>query len=201
MEPKFQTSFIPKKSIVEMSGNEDNRVHSINIFSTIGTVVFIITLIASGGVFIYKNFLINQIIQSDKDLNSARQAFQLEAIANITDASSRIMATKNLLEKHIVVSELLTLLQALTVKKLRFTSLIYSNKDNLTSLAMEVEAKDYNALAVQSDIFSKNEFIKNPNFSEFGLIDNGDIKTKFSSSLDPQLVSYKRAVESLSLTN
>jgi len=75
MEPKFQTSFIPKKPIISEPGSRVAVSHSINIFSAIATIVFALTILTSGGVFIYKNILESQILLSDKSLNAAREAF------------------------------------------------------------------------------------------------------------------------------
>jgi len=199
MEPKFQTSFIPKKPIISEPGSRVAVSHSINIFSAIATIIFVLTILTSGGVFIYKNILESQILLSDKSLNAAREAFHPEKIQELIDADSRIMATKRLLEKHVAVSELLTLLQSLTVKRMRFTSLSYINKNTgLPTLSIDGEAATYNALAEQKDIFGQNEFIKNPQFSNFSLMDNGAVSVKFFTTLDPKLVSYKKYIESKS---
>ena len=63
---------------------------------------------------------------------------------------------------------------------------------------MVSEAQTYNALAQQSDIFSKNDFIKDQIFSDFSLTDNGNITSKFFANLNPQLTSYKKALENIS---
>ena len=196
MEPRFQTSFIPKKSIIEAAKLRSSPSPSRNIYSMAATAIFALTLIACLGLFFYKNLLSNQIAQDDKELNLARVAFQVETIQDLVDANSRIIAIKGLLNKHVVTSELLTLLQSLTVKNVRFTDFLYNNKNNVINLSMDVEGKTYNALAMQSDIFSKNEFVKEESFSDFSLDINGNVKSKFSGKLDSKLVSYKKAIES-----
>src|SRR3989344_7165961 len=199
MEPKFQTSFIPKKPIISEPGSRVAVSHSINIFSAIATIVFVLTILTSGGVFIYKNILESQILLSDKSFNAAREAFHPEKMQELIDANSRIMAVKGLLEKHIASSEHLVLLQSLTVKRMRFNSLSYVNKNlGLPTLSIDGEVATYNALAEQEEIFSKNEFIKNPQFSNFRLEENGVISVKFFTTIDPKLVSYKQYIESLS---
>ena len=194
MEPKFQTSFIPKKSITEASGTQSSKEHSSNIFSIISTAIFVLTLLAYGGLYIYKNSVKNQIVQADKDLNDARKVFQVDTIQDLIDANDRIMAIKSLLNKHTVVYKILTLLQTLTAKDVRFSDFAYTNKGGV-SIIMAGESRGYNAMAFQSDIFSKSEYIKDQSFSEFSLSENGNVKFKISLSLDPGLVSYKKSVE------
>ena len=198
MEPKFQTSFIPKKSIIEASKSRFSTSKSgNNIFSIAATILFVLTLGACGGLFFYKNSLTSQIAKADKDLNDARAAFQIDTIQNLMDANARIIGIKTLLERHFVVSKLLTLLQSFTIKTVRFDDFLYSNKTNTPTVYMNAQGQSYNALATQSDIFSKNQSIQYQNFSDFSLDNNGNVKVKISITLDPGLVSYKKAIESL----
>ncbi len=194
MEPKFQTSFIPKSPVVSGGEPHVSFARTSSIFSIVATILFIITLLVSVGLFIYKGSLNSQISDSDKSLNAAREAFQPEKIQELLDANSRITSAKTLLDSHVAVSQFLILLQSLTVKNLRFDNLVYVNKGNTPTVSMDVEAGSYNALAAQEDVFSKNEFIKSANFSDFSLSDNGSIRAKFFGTLDPQLVSYKKVV-------
>ncbi len=200
MEPKFQTSFIPKKPIVATSGTSVSVIHETNVFAVIATVVFIVTIATSGGLFAYKSSLTNQIAAADKKILEARAALQPETIRDLVDSNSRIVSSKSLLEKHVVVSKLLKLLETLTLKKMRFTTFTYTYANGVPKVSMTGEVQTYNALAQQQDIFSKNEFIKNPQFSNFNLSDNGYIAVAFSATIDPMLVSYKKAIDSMTLT-
>ena len=195
MEPKFQTSFIPKKPILDAPGTLTSKRESSNIFSIIATVLFTITILAFGGMFGYKIILQNQINEADKALNDAREAIATSKIQELLDANSRISSTKDLLEKHVVVSELLVLLQTMTVKNMRFSELNYTNKDNLSNITASVESASYNAIVQQSKIFDSTSFVQSYSFSDFNLGDNGVVKMKFSADLSPDLFSYKKVVE------
>ena len=199
MEPKFQTSFIPKRPIVSSQGSAVSVVRSTNIFSTIATVVFLVTIMTSLGLFAYKKVLISQITEANKQVITAKSAFQPEKTNELIDANSRIMVANNLLQKHVVVSKLLLLLQELTLKKVQFNDFVYANQNNALTLSMRGQVQTYNALAEQDQIFNNSEFIKDPKFSDFNLGDNGYIAVNFSANIDPDLLSYKKAIESLPL--
>lgn len=199
MEPKFQTSFIPKRPIGSSQSSGNDTIRSTNIFSVVATIVFIVTILVSVGLFFYKNILTNQIAQADKSIVAARADFEPEKIQELIDANARIASVKNLLENHIVVSKVLVLMQDLTVRKMRFTELDYVNKNNDPTINITGEVQTYNALAEQQNVFLNNEFMKEPVFSDFNLGDNGYLLVKFSSRLDPSLVSYKKMVESIPL--
>ncbi len=198
MEPKFQTSFIPKNPSTVGSGNTIEAIHTTNLFTAIGTVVFVLTLLASGGVYAYQKVLTKQVEQAKTDLVAARDAFAPEKIQELADMSSRIASARGLLNNHMAVSEIFMLLQNLTVVKVQFTSFAFVKKDNLMSVSMDGVGQNYNALADQSEIFSKNQFIKEPQFSSFNLTPTGTIGFKFIATIDPSLVSYKTTITDLS---
>lgn len=200
MQPTFQTSFIPKKPIVNdpTSGPSSGIVRETNIFSLVSTIVFVVTLLVSGGLFGYKILLHKQIAQADTEINTARSAFQIDKIKELIGANDRIVSSKVLLEKHVTVSKLLYLFQELTVKRIRLLKMNYANKAGTPTVMVSGEALNYNSLAEQSSIFAKSDYLKNNQFSNFVLAENGNIRVEFASVIDTSLISYKKAIEALS---
>ena len=196
MEPKFQTSFIPKKPINSPAGSGIELVHTTSIFSIIATVIFIVTILTSGALFFYQSLLKQQIVTAKKGIDDATKVLEPDRIKMLIDADNTIISSKSLLENHVVVSKVLSLLSELTVKKMRFTELNYTNKDGNPTLAISGVVQTYNALAEQQDAFLSNENIVNPMFSNFNLGDNGYILVNFSADIKPELVSYKNMIES-----
>ncbi len=180
------------------SGGVLPTIPTTNIFSTIATTLFVVTILLSAGVYGYTLFLKQQIAQADRDLSASRTTFEPETLHNLITVSSRIMSAQTLLEQHSVVSELFRLLETTTVKKVKFSNFSYQVKNNIPSISMEVDAEGYNALAYQSQIFNQNPYIKSPSFSNFELGENGTVKAKFQAMIDPSLVSYKRIMDALS---
>ncbi len=196
MEPKFQTSFIPKKPIVANPGSAITVVRTTSIVSVVSSVLFLITIMTAGGLFFYKGLLKGQIEEADKNIISARAAFEPEKIKELVDAHSRIVSSQKLLERHVMVSNLLTLLQELTVRKMRFTDFEYAHAETGPTLALKGEVQTYNALAQQGELFANTEFIKKSEFSNFDLGDNGYISFDIIAEIDPNLISYKKNIES-----
>jgi hypothetical protein len=196
MEPKFQTSFIPKKPVIQTQGLSSAPViRTTNIFSLVSGVVFVVTMVVSGSLFFYKQLLNKQIATAGQSIEDARGAFQLDKIQELLDANSRLLAIDKLLNNHVSVSKLLGFLSEVTVKKIRLEEMTYKNEGNSPTIAMKVEAASYNALAAEGDILSKNEFIKNPFFANFSPKENGYIEASFSSNIDTTLTSYKKTIE------
>lgn len=197
MQPKFQTSFIPKKAVEGDSSRGVRAVDDTNIFTLAGTLVFLSTVLLFGGLFLYKNLLLKQLEQKGNEVIAAKSAIEPDKIREILDANSRITASVDLLNNHLVTSKLLSLLGELAVKNLQFNDLKYENKANGPTILINGEVKTYNSLAFQNETLSKNELLKKPVFSEINLLDSGNIKFRFSAVLDHSLVSYKKLIESL----
>ena len=194
MEPKFQTSFIPKKPLGTSQGSAIEKIQNTNVFTIAATVIFVVTILISVGLFFYKNIVTNQIAQDQKSITDARATFEPDKIQQLIDANTRIVSIKNLLEKHAIVSRVLTLMQDLTMKKMRFTKLDYQIKDNVPIVTIAGEVQTYNALAEQQSAFLANEYIKTPIFSDLSLKDNGYVSVSFTAQIDPSFVSYKTAI-------
>ena len=196
MEPKFQTSFIPKKQI---SGDSDriSIVEETNIFSLTATLVFLATILLLGGMYGYRILLIKQINDVDSKLNAARQAINTNKIQELIDANSRMTTGMGLLERHLITSKMMTLLGDLSIKKIKFNEFTYQNKDGVPSIIIEGEALNYVALASQNQVLKNMELVKEPEFGNFLLSDDGRVKYHFFAKLDSSLVSYKKPIESL----
>lgn len=195
MEPKFQSSFIPKRPVVDsakmLGPVEKNR----NIFSVVATFMFILTLIISGAEFGYQRFIESKISAADKQLSQARSAFEADRIQDLIDASARLDSMKSLLEKHFVVSEILVLLQNLTLKNIQFDTLSYKTTNGSPELTMESYATSYNAVADQKQVFVQSGLLNNITFSDFTLDERGVVKTRFFATVSPKLVSYKNYLD------
>lgn len=83
MEPKFQSSFIPKKPVVDSPKVFVPVEKERNIFSIIASIIFVITLLVAGGVFGYKYYLDKQIADADIALNEAREAFDINKMKDL----------------------------------------------------------------------------------------------------------------------
>ena len=199
MDPKFQTSFIPKRSVdsgtISSSFSPVSVRQNMDMLTSIAVLVFAVSVLTLGGFFGYKYYLNKQIVQIGTEIDAARAAFQPEKIRELIDANARLISVSLLLDKHVAVSQALSLMQNLIVKKMRFVNLSYSDKGISPGLLIKGQVESYNALASQQEIFSQNESIKNPKFFNFNLDQNGYIDFEFSGSLNKNSVNYSKIVQ------
>lgn len=199
MEPKFQSSFIPKGPIASTvaSLSTGQKTREKNLFSFLALVIFIISVFLAVGIFGYKFYLKYRIDKMGADLEEARATLEPEAIRELTRLDNRIISTQELVAKHHVLSPLFEFLEVSTPKTVRFSNFRYSMTEKGLELSMKGEARGYTALALQADIFSKSEYFKDSIFSDLNLNEKGDVNFSFKTIVDPSLVSYERKVEKL----
>ncbi len=202
MEPKFQTSFIPKQSLsaapVANVRRSNRTSRAFGIGTVISIVIFIVAVSASAIVFLYQQYLSASIKSNQESLSRAREAFEPALIVQLTRLDSRINAAEELLAKHIAPSSLFALIQSITLQNVQFTQYIYTapTETSLVHIELFGKAKSFKTLALQSDLVGTNSNLKNPVISEVALSGNGDVNFKFSADVDARMINYVEQLQS-----
>lgn len=202
MEPKFQSSFIPKGPVATTgTATRISRESRASLLGTLALFIFVLSLILSVGVFGYERYLISHIGKMGTDLVAAKASLQPEVINAIARLDERIVSTGDLLNNHIVLSPLFDYLEASTLKSVRFNEFQYQTTEQGLTLMMRGQARGYAAVSLQAQIFNKSPYMKNPIFSDLDLDDKGNVTFSFKTQLDPSIVSYKKSVNSIPVTS
>jgi hypothetical protein len=192
MPATFQTSFIPKKSLVESS---KPKTSGVNLIALGSVVIFTLALGASAAVFLYGAYLKGNIAAKEKTLAKEKEAYEPATIEELRRLDGRIESAKDLLKNHVALSGLLGYLSKATLESVRFTSFEYSYAaDGTIKLSMDGEAESFGSIALQSDEFAKSRYVKEPIFSNLNLDQDGNVVFDFTASVEPSLVSYERMI-------
>ena len=196
MEPKFQSSFIPRGPTAPIisSAPLERKIKGEGLLTFMAGLIFIISIILAIGIFGYKFYLKYSIDKMGADLENARTTIQPEIIDELTHLDNRLMATQELIAKHEILTPIYEFLESATIKTVRFNDFRFSNTENGLELSMTGEARGYAALAFQADLFSQSKSLKNPIFSNLSLNSRGDVSFSFHVIIDPELLSYKRTI-------
>jgi hypothetical protein len=199
MEPKFQTSFIPKTPITTSSSITRTPV-SFTIVGILGTLLFTLALILSGLGFGYEYYLNKSITQATVSIAQSRSAFESEDNQSIIDISDQLASARVLLNGHIVVSPLFDLLQNTALPTITFTGLVF-DRSNLKTVGISIsgESQNYSSIAEQAHILSETKYFKNISFSDMSLTDAGKVTFKYRAEVEPALVSYGSFIQGLSV--
>lgn len=198
MDPKFQTSFIPKGPINSPSViSSVSRTAEKGLLGFIASIIFLIAVVIAGGLFGYEKYLISSIASKGSLLEKNRSELDQDTIKQLLKLNSRILSTTDILDRHTVLSPLFDFLESSTFKSVRYTSFRFVNSsNNELTIALSGQARGYSAVALQADELSKSQYIKNPIFSDLLLDDKGNVLFNFKANLDPGIISYKRQIDS-----
>ncbi len=200
MEPKFQTSFIPKKPGGVGGGLAEGSITIIpssqSIFVTIATTLFVVFVVISGLLFGYKMLLTGEVKKLNDGILEMKSALNEEETTDLANDHERIVSAKMLLDKHVSFSQTLELLEKNIMQKIKINTFTYSTKQEGITLVLDLESQTYNALTKQSEVFMEEGNFNNQEFSGFSLLQNGHVNVRFFTNVISQLVNYKRVIES-----
>ena len=198
MANEFKTTFIPKRKLTESRGGKEKKSFSSggnSFIWLIAILLFITALISSVGVYLYKMRVSSVVKERVASIKRSEKAFEPTAILNLKKLDIRLKSGTELLNNHIALSDFFDSLGESTLPDIAFDDFEFRLKDGF-SVSMKGEASDYLPIAQQSDLFEKNQYIKNPIFSKFEREENtGNINFEVAFTLDPKLVHYGRKIK------
>ena len=203
MEPKFQTSFIPKTPIVSGGSSFTNTSPmSLNLLATFVVSFFIISILVSGGVFGFTYYLKSQIESLNITLREAKSAFDSPQDKNILLISDQLKSIKALLTEHKVISPLFQVLEKETLPTVKWSSFMFTrDAKGAVSAVIKGEAQSYASLAQQSKILLDSQAFKGVSFDNLTLSNTGTVEKTIKVIINPDIIKYTSKLESLSVAD
>lgn len=193
MEQNFQTSFIPKRPMVE---ERATSARPVGLLLLISVLFFFAMLIASGGLYFYKGIVAKSITKMEQDLLLAKNRFEPSRIAQLQVLDRRLKAGTEILDKHVAITPIFQALESVTMKSVRFTKFSYELEESGTvHVKMSGVAVGYRSVALQSDLFAKNESFQDPVFSNLALDNSGNVLFDLEFGIDPAFVDYQSVLQ------
>lgn len=187
MDPQVPTSFIPKEALTQ----ERARAGGVGIFLLISILIFVLSLVAAGGVFAYAQYLDKGLAGKKADLDRQKGAFDPATIQDLLRLDSRITQAKVLLQKHVAPSGIFLFLGQKTLVNVQFTSFEFSlNADNSASINMDGTADSFATIALQSDALGESSMLKDVIFSNINVSSDGRVAFTVQAKLDPALLLF-----------
>jgi nitrate reductase NapE component len=197
MEVKMQTSFIPKKPIIESR----SKGSGISLFLLLSILIFIVAVALVGGIFLWRKSLISQIEKDKAALVAAKESYEEDTINPLIRLNDRIEESKGLLSRHLAVSPVFLMLEKNILRNVRIKNMkfSYAGSDKI-KVELSGTAASYDALSKQSDAFGSDtlrKFISQPVISDFSPTPDGSVSFNFNALVDSRLVSYKNTIENI----
>jgi len=196
VEQNFQTSFIPKRPIL----NEQVRAsHSLGIFSVIAIFIFLTMILATGALYLYQGVLGKKINSMQNALALAKNRFEPAKITQLQVLDKRLKASGEVLRGHVSVSPIFQALEAITMKTIRYTKFDYvlGEKKGGADIKLSGIAVGYRSVALQSDLFAKNKNLIDPVFSNLTLDERGNVIFDLEFSVDQSFINYSAMLKAV----
>lgn len=171
---------------------------SFGILTVISVIIFLTMVVASGGLYFYKQITVKSISNMEKDLDLAKNRFEPSKIVQLQILDRRLRASTEILSKHIAISPIFKALQDITMKTVRYTGFSYdlnTDKNFQVRVKMGGLAVGYRSIALQADLFSQNKYFIDPIFSNLSLDDKGNVLFELEFSVEPSFVDYQQMIE------
>lgn len=195
MENSFQTSFIPKKPITTTTGSGYSRPPT-SIFTVLSFLLLVMVGLASGGLFLYKNYLIKQESILSSSLERVKETFEKNTLDELELYDKRVSAAKSVLDKHIIFSPMFALLGTITIPSVQYTNFAQDSNSQGFSVKLSGTSSDYKSIALQADAFNsaKGRLFKNVVFSNINKTKNNNVTFDIEFLVDPTLLSYEKNI-------
>lgn len=194
MEERVKTSFIPKSSL-KVERSETRSRNPLAIVNIITGALLVVAIFGAGGMYAFEKYTMQSIASKKLSLERSRAAFEPATIRELARLDARINTGYSLLRQHVSVSQLFDEIETRTLSSVRFNDFSYSIADaSRVLLTASGEAVSFNAVALQSDAFSKSSIITEPIFSNVNISKTGTIVFNFSAIIDTSRIGYTGAV-------
>ena len=97
MAQEITTAFIPKKPLTEERAESVETKRPMGLFNFLATIIFVASLVAAGGVYLFKATLVKRVVQMSQQLELARGAFEPRLIAEMQILDKRLITASQLL--------------------------------------------------------------------------------------------------------
>ena len=195
MEPKFKTSFIPKKPVATSVKGSPGVGKGLNFMALLSTVIFLAAALFAGGMFMYKLTLEQRIDSQHETLEKVKETFEPNFIAQASRLNSRIVASGRILENHLSPSSAFELLEEFTLQTVAFKTFEFTdNVDGNVIVRGSGEGDSFRSVVLQSDEFGNSGYMRDVLFSNLEPNQRGNVDFSFEATLDPQLVLYRKSL-------
>lgn len=186
LSPGIPTSFVPRQATPDQR-RAVRGGH--NLFLVVALFVFGLAVIASVGTYAYDRYLTHVLQVKSEELANAQREVNEDQVEEFLRLRDRLTYGQGLLEDHVAVSQVFDVLETQTLATVRFSNLDLRVADDHTAqIDVEGTARNFNALAAQSNAFAAEKGIRRAIFSGIVVNANGSVNFRLTADLDAKLL-------------
>lgn len=197
MDTPIQPSFIPRKPMSTSARHTGGNWLGV-LLVLVATLIFIASVVAAGGAFVYQKYVNNSIVSKSEMLKQTEAAFDPETIQELVRDDRRIINAQALLQKHTTALGVFNLLSQDTQQTIQYNSLTYDISDlGVAHISIAGVADSFATVALQSDKLGSEKYLKDVSFSGITVGTDGYISFTVKATVDPTLISYSKNLSAI----
>ncbi|MDB4984606.1 MAG: hypothetical protein JWM20_785 [Patescibacteria group bacterium] len=196
MDNQLTTTFIPKKPLGDAAPQMGSAPVSrpVGLLSTISVILFFVTIAIAVGVYFLKAYETSQVATLSASITAVEKTFEPQLITKLQSLDKQLKNANGLLASHTVISPIFDMLEASTLKQVRFNKFDVAFDDvKGVQIKMSGEGDSYQSIAQQSDVLGSNTFLKDVLFSNFFLTQKGKVSFDLSYGVRPDFTDFEKA--------
>lgn len=157
-------SFIPKRGPSKLKQKEVSR--QVYVFTYISYILMFATLLATGGVFLYGQYVERQLNEEIAALNTEIGSFSEANMARVTDFDERLQQATGRLNSSVSMAALLEALEDATIESVQLQNLSVSREfDDRYVLSGSVQTDSFDSTIFQRRVFEQDGTIDSVSIS------------------------------------
>lgn len=147
-----------------------------------GTAVLVLVLIASGGLYLYKNSLEDKIVGLDAEIVNLEKQRDKKVEQNLLTLNKQLSLISTLLDSHITWSKALGKIENLLQPQVQFLSFAAAVTDN--RFEFKALASNYTVVAKQIAAFVSDDSIKDVELNNVHVLTTGQLELSIKLEFD-----------------
>jgi len=175
MEPQFKSSFIPKKDTVINQATPQKsapKISSGGLIDRIAVILFVLVLIAWGGLFGYQKYVEASIRTLEQNIAEARTRVPDDKIKIFIDFGKQMNIAKELITSHLSVTPLFEALEEHTIPSIEFDEFKFSLNPRGDLMVEAIgKASNFAAVALEEEVLKESELFNGVEVNKVAVLD------------------------------
>ena len=150
---EIPASFIPQK---EIKSRKKKSLFQVNIFLLLAVIVFLTTVGASFGVFLWKNLAEASKNANLEQVNNSESDLGREQIIDFINIANRLESVDAILAEHVDVSTIFETLETYTLTEVVLSNFSLNTEDGKVMVSADGTAPTFDYVAVQAETYNQD---------------------------------------------
>lgn len=165
MNEQSPSSFIPKKPV--RGSSRPRPIKRVYLISVVASVLFVTSLLASGGLFVYTIALERDLAAEQQRLNEQRETFNQSDMERALEFEARLQAANQIFNQQVYLPTLLQALEETALQSTVYRGLSYEKSAmNDINITLDTTNPTFDGVLFQREVLTSNKTLQGVSFTD-----------------------------------